>query len=114
MKEIKFRAWDKIANIMRYDLNLYNISILANSISNQIFMQWTGFHDINKKEIYNGDIVKCNNIYLLPIKVFSHNFIVSWVDDGWAITNNDEYICGLWTYVYNHRCEVIGNIYEVK
>ncbi len=129
MREIKFRAWNE--GICRMfspeELGEDELTInpdgrgfvnvnstdpkLSEYYQHMIPMQYTGFKDINGKEIYEGDIVKCNDIYF-EIEDAHKDFIVSWIDDGWAIINNNEYICGLWDYVHNHKAEIICELWK--
>ena len=69
-REIKFRAWDKENKKMKYNITGIEYGNGAGNI-NGIFidgdiyeiekielMQYTGLHDKNGKEIYEGDIVE--------------------------------------------------------
>ena len=66
MREIRFRAWDKKEKKMCgwFDYPLYSdaLSIIVRNngqdSSDFILMQYTGLHDKQGKEIYEGDIVR--------------------------------------------------------
>lgn len=63
MREIKFRAWHKDAEQMLYPE--YQSSAFQWLIEGQLIeiMQFTGLHDKNGREIYEGDILGLNEIY---------------------------------------------------
>ena len=123
MREIKFRAWHKITKQF-IDLNGFSIAfgnmrnkgevysiteqgVLRETAIEQVeIMQYTGLHDKNGKEIYEGDIVR---------------FFVSHGAEGIPSTeemqSNVHYANGLLypmaDFMYDHYIyEVIGNIYE--
>lgn len=72
MREIKFRAWDKLRKTMT--MPFYLTDMVRDRIGNQMtdgvyhflfnceVLQFTGLHDKNGKEIYEGDIVKGHRI----------------------------------------------------
>lgn len=103
MREIKFRAWDKVNKrwIKHFNIDLLNINIF--DLPNIEINQYTNVNDVNKKEIYDGDIV-------LDV----HNkspMVVLFRDGEWRIENKD-YDEAL--YDLGIDKEVVGNIYENK
>jgi uncharacterized phage protein (TIGR01671 family) len=121
-REIKFRAWNKEKNIMVYnnedDTYGYwdgcrnsNVGMLNEILNSKYyeeyeFMQFTGLHDKNGKEIYEGDIVKkTGNIGIDIGKViYEYNgFIVD-------VMNMDRFYGRV--HLLEKFTEVIGNIYE--
>ncbi len=62
MREIKFRAWDDLQKQMRPWRDRNDIEVLSDGTVRHIWpklvlMQFTGLHDKNGKEIYEGDII---------------------------------------------------------
>ncbi len=111
MREIKFRAWNEVMEKMFtwndfLNTNMKNTFIAPESTA-MILMQFTGLHDKNEKEIYEGDIVKVEKVDLAQI---------IWDEDrmAWGIKPiNDFYFDSpLLADNTDLELEVIGNIYE--
>lgn len=101
MREIKFRVWDVDHKKWIKGLT-YCIDDFASSNKEwHKVMQFTGLHDKNGREIYEGDIVKGVDT-INPIR------IIKWETDSASFTSLLPYkvIDGIPQY------EIIGNIYE--
>lgn len=111
MREIKFRAWDKLNkemfNVEIIDFQerkLYKDSVSYCKFENIELMQYTGLKDMKGKEIYEGDIVTLHNgKYKVIFNTEEARFVLR--DDEFELeipfTNNN-----------SKRMEIVGNIYE--
>ena len=105
MREIKFRVWDKLLKRMfSWEWVHDNFFSRIFDYPNMIPMQYTGLHDKNGKEIYEGDI--------LQIRFFEYDpDEVVFIDACFELYGKDgHYACDL-KQVYSVS-EVVGNIYE--
>ena len=107
-RELKFRAWNNEQKKFEY-FELHNITVPDRLLIQDKFpvQQWTGEFDKNKKEIYEGDIVRVTseewgNENFLAEVIFSEASFLSKIDD------ND--IRGLWG---GDDIEVVGNIFQL-
>lgn len=134
MRDIKFRAWHKNIKEMFevgqitlkkgiWDYQPEDRKYIGMSIPYQpsfILMQYTGLHDKNGKEIYEGDIVKITE-NILKQKVIRLKPIIA--DIEWSeeyltytliTTSVKDAFESLTDYLDEYDIEVIGNIYENK
>ena len=114
MREIKFRAWDKLFKEM-FDVPMLSNKAVFHAIPPKFMpegvplaqvelMQYTGLLDKNGKEIYEGDIVKAGeNIVLIIWNKGFASFALA--KTGWMYDH-------FFGEIDNERCEVIGNIHE--
>jgi uncharacterized phage protein (TIGR01671 family) len=112
-REIKFRKWHKELTDMTFwdgskgSNNLF-WHTLTESPEMYVLMQFTGLHDENGKEIYEGDIIghkeKDNedNIYICEFSIENAAFLFCSPFDGEVLEQNN----------FVNDLEIIGNIYE--
>lgn len=123
---IKFRGWDNVSKQMlpveKIDFRENHISLNegGNSLSDTFemidLMQYTGLKDVNGKEIYVGDIVKCTELrgeelieYVSTVEYDDCDLIVheSRTCDAWL----SHFVPGIDKTPLT-EIEVVGNIYE--
>ena len=113
MREIKFRAWDKLNKEM-FDVEIINFQerrVYKDTVSYRKFedielMQYTGLKDKNNKEIYEGDVL-FESFGERYYKVVFENGSFRAEFEG----DFEEYSFDL-IDVVAQGCEVVGNIYE--
>ncbi|PKE25140.1 hypothetical protein CW689_01360 [Macrococcoides caseolyticum] len=124
----KFRAWDKKVKEMLEVENIdfvnetlflrreteFSTSWVELNLNNVALMQSTGIHDVNAKEIFEGDIVKVSQ---------DDDYFISFVKNmiefdypGFDVPFPDDwdYECNVLSHLMNtdQTIEVIGNIHE--
>jgi len=119
-REIKFRAWDGEKMVSVNDIVFSGKEPKAywreNSVTetSSIINQFTGLHDKNGKEIYEGDILKwkCSKSGSNKVKV--HLVTIEWCRHHYQLTiyDNKEKWATQKSFWNASDRELIGNIYE--
>jgi uncharacterized phage protein (TIGR01671 family) len=144
MREIKFRAWDEVSKRLAEVTNVHpKCHDMAETVvvrdrsgesvntlfSNYTLMQFTGLHDKNGKEIYEGDVVRA--CHKNEFKSFvCENGEIEWIEHlgQWGVRvpamlsvesedkqeKNDAMTWNMLKFNFKHglELEVLGNIYE--
>lgn len=132
-RKIKFRAWDKLSSRMfdtpfsvLGEVNCFQMieqwlveipsdehSIMR--LNDVVLMQYTGLHDKNGVEIYEGDIVTADTkepkLMNWPCKGFIQFVIGEFkINTGRQLLDNDnDFYAHFWTH---ENFEIIGNIHQ--
>lgn len=107
-RTIKFRVWSRTRN--KYvendcEFGPHYINQIWDCDDDFVFEQYTGFTDMNNREIYDGDI-----IFMIDGDVRA-NVLVIWTSLGWYVKTPNGNNALIWHDLYEHF-EVIGNINE--
>lgn len=136
MRQIKFRGYNKEENkfVFGYlfkDPIIFNYYIIEeNSTNNNINIilverssigQFTGMYDIEGKEIYEGDIVCCDELYFdnYLVKFHQGNFIVQAFNTKRPLRDplDESYSIGVFSPDFKMsktKLRIVSNIYEHK
>ena len=133
-REIKFRAWDVENNRWIYkdgytlDELCANGYEIAEKLNVLVWLQFTGLHDKNGKEIYEGDIMKVLDRDWSDAEKDTKILIVYYRNDRYILINKagieeseksepniyskEWYEVSLFREYGRDKFEIIGNIYE--
>ncbi|WP_413485982.1 YopX family protein [Brochothrix thermosphacta] len=130
MREIKFRAWDRINGMFRKQQMIKEPSLSRSDISkgcriNDIFkddefiwMQYTGLKDSNGVEIYDGDVVEfCDFDSLRTGGITSdktRKAKVLFIQGGYFVKEGDYEALLYDALINDSELIIIGNIYQNK
>ena len=103
MREIKFRAWQDEGMLIQENSGVYATKKFLDKLYEDcILMQFTGLHDKNGKEIYEGDVVMYTECNCSGADIPNQMAAVEY-DEGSFVPVSEGYCA---------KVEVIGNIHQ--
>jgi uncharacterized phage protein (TIGR01671 family) len=114
---IKYRAWDTIDCEWKYSgYPNMPMSQFWQNVEDGIYInvcEFTGLHDKNGKEIWEGDIVDTDTDKGMQVHIGGYWETVGGNGNGVHISNkNETRVFGVSPFNQDNAIEVIGNIYE--
>ena len=107
-RQLKFRVWDDEQKKFEY-FELHNITFPDRLLTQDKFpvQQWTGEYDMNRKEIYEGDIISSYSAEFIDENFEAE---VVFLDAGFHAKVNEKDYRGIWS---GDDIEVMGNIFQL-
>ena len=103
MREIKFRAWQDEGMLIQENSGVYATKKFLDKLYEDcILMQFTGLHDKNGKEIYEGDVIEYTEYNSSDADKLCCRSVVEF-DTGSFLPVSEGYCIAI---------EVIGNIHQ--
>jgi uncharacterized phage protein (TIGR01671 family) len=114
MREIKFRVWNKENKYMADNEICFYYDNFKTFIEHPQFyeiMQYTGLKDMNRKEIYEGDIIKDTKVRFAYVIFLQQEmgYVLVYLKNDVRLLGHRNTGSG---YDIDLNLEVIGNIYE--
>lgn len=104
MREIKYKYWysGKMLEVGQIEFFTDGTYLVNGELAGGVLLEWTGLHDKNGKEVYEGDICKTNTNRIIEI-LYSEEQL-RW---DFRVIESGEYEALMYM-----ELEVIGNIYQ--